>query len=174
MLSFWPGYDGLVKYGRWTFLFVALGFALLLDVFIVLNFYWTAYLTPGQRNGFLAGLAAAWIVLSVVAGTKRRGLETARTADVTENKFSEATVHYLRGNWFETETILNTLLAKNSRDVEALLLLATLYRHTKRFDEAVAVLDKLQRLEESGRWFLEIETERRFLHLAGTPASPEE
>ena len=163
MFSFYPGYDGLARHGRWTFLFIALGFALILDVFIVLNFYWTAYLTPGQRNGFLVVLVVAWIALSLTAGVKRRRIESEQTADVTENKFSEATVHYLRGNWYETEHLLLGLLMKNPRDVEALLLQATLYRHTKRYAEALAVLDKLQLLEESGRWLREIDAERRFI-----------
>ena len=160
---FWPGYDGLVRYGRWTFLFVALTFALMVNTFIVLNFYWTAYLTPTQRNGFLAALVIAWITLGLIAGAKRRKIEAEKTADTTENKFSEAAVQYLRGNWFETEQLLLGLLTKNPRDVEALLMQATLYRHTKRYAEAVAVLDKLQLLENAGRWFLEIETERRLV-----------
>ena len=167
---YWPGYDGLVRYGRWTFLFIALAFALILNTFIVLNFYWTAYLTPGQRNTFLVALVVAWIVLSVFAGMKRRRIEAEQTADATENKFSAATTQYLRGNWYETENLLLGLLAKNPRDAEALLLQATLYRHTKRYDEATAVLDKLQLLEESGRWFLEIEMERRQLAVAAPAA----
>ena len=166
MLSFWPGYDGLTRYGRWTFLFVALAFALILDAFIVLNFYWTAYLTPMHRNGFLVALVVAWIVLSLIAGTRRRCIEAEQTVNATENKFPEATIQYLRGNWYEAEHLLLSLLAKNPRDVEALLMQATLYRHTKRYAEAVAVLDKLQLLENSGRWFLEIETERRLIDAA--------
>jgi hypothetical protein len=160
---YWPGYDGLARYGRWTFLFVSLVFALLLDAFIVLNFYWTAYLTPWQRNGCLVVLFFAWLALSLTAGAKRRAIETVQTADTTENKFSEATVQYLRGNWYETETVLIGLLAKNPRDIEAMLMQATLYRHTKRYDEAQAVLDKLQLLEGAGRWSLEIETERHLI-----------
>ena len=163
---FWPGYDGLARHGRWTFLFVALAFALILDAFIVLNFYWTAYLTPMQRNGFLIVLAVAWLALSLIAGAKRRAIETEQTADVTENKFSEATVQYLRGNWYETEHLLLGLLAKNPRDVEALMMLATLYRRTKRYAEAVGGLDKLQLLENSDRWFFEIEMERRLIAVA--------
>jgi len=160
---FWPGYDGLARYGRWTFLFVAMAFALILDAFIVLNFYWTVRLTPAQRNGFLVVLAVAWIILSLIAGVRRRAIETEQAADATENKFAEATIQYLRGNWYETEHLLLGLLAKNPRDIEALLMQATLYRHTKRYAEAVVVLDKLQLLENSGRWFLEIETERRLI-----------
>ena len=169
MLSFWPGYDGLTRYGRWTFLFVALAFAFILNLFIVLNFYWTAYLTPTQRNGLLATLAVAWITLGLIAGVKRRSIENEQTADEKENKFPEATIQYLRGNWYETEQILLTLLAKNPRDVESLLMQATLYRHTKRYAEATAVLDKLQLLEDASRWFIEIETERRLIAADGKP-----
>ena len=163
MTSLWPGYDGLTRYGRWTFLFVALAFAMIVDAFIVLNFYWTAFLTPMQRNGFLVVLVVAWFVLSLIAGAKRRAIETEQTADVTENKFSEATIQYLRGNWYEAEHLLLGLLAKNPRDAEALLMQATLCRHTKRYDETASILDKLQLLEDSRPWLLEIENERRYL-----------
>ena len=159
---FWPGYDGLMRHGRWTFLFIALAFALMLNAFIVLNFYWTAFLTPGQRNGFLGALVVAWFVLSLLAGKKRCAIEAVQTADVKENKFSEANVQYLRGNWYEAEHLLLGLLTKNPRDAEALLMQATLYRHTKRYDEAAAALDKLQLLEDARSWGLEIEAERRY------------
>ena len=168
MHSFWPGYDGLTRYGRWTFLFIALAFAMVLNAFIVLNFYWTNWLTPGQRNGFLVALVVAWIVLRLAAGAKRRVIEAEQTADATENKFSVARDQYLRGNWYEAEHLLLGLLAKNPRDVEALLLQATLYRRTERSDEATAVLDRLQLIEDSDCWFLEIEMERRLIKELGT------
>ncbi len=174
MLSFWPGYDGLARYGRWTFLIVALAFALVLDLFIVLNFYWTAFLTPMQRNGFLGGLVVVWIVLGLVAGTKRRHLEDERNSDASGNKFGEAVKSYLQGHWLETETALAALLKSNPRDIEATLLKATLYRHTQRFAEAVAVLDQLSGMEESGRWFVEIETEKRLIREALQPPDIEE
>jgi len=47
--------------------------------------------------------------------------------------------------------------------LDALLLLATLYRHTRRCDEAAKQLDRLDRLDEAVKWRWEIEHERELL-----------
>jgi cytochrome c-type biogenesis protein CcmH/NrfG len=69
----------------------------------------------------------------------------------------------LRGNWFETECVLAGLLRRDLRDVDARMMLATLYRHTGRIDEAVEELDRLERIDEAAKWALEIARERRWL-----------
>jgi hypothetical protein len=38
-----------------------------------------------------------------------------------------------------------------------------MYRHEKRYEEALLVLDKLQLLQNSRHWFAEIETERTLI-----------
>jgi cytochrome c-type biogenesis protein CcmH/NrfG len=42
-------------------------------------------------------------------------------------------------------------------------MLATLYRHTRRYDEAAKQLDRLDRLDEAVKWRWEIERERELL-----------
>jgi hypothetical protein len=53
-------------------------------------------------------------------------------------------------------------------------MLATLLRHTSRFDEATKQLNRLQRLEGCEKWALEIGREREWLRAARseTAASP--
>jgi len=46
---------------------------------------------------------------------------------------------------------------------QMLLLQATMYRHTERYEEAQLVLDKLQLLQDSRYWYAEIETEKALL-----------
>jgi hypothetical protein len=163
MFSFWPGYYGIVRHGRWSFLVIALIFALFLDTFLVVNFYWTALITLGQRNILLGLFLAVWVGLFVAAMITFRSIETASKQDEEDLVFREAVFLYLRGDWLGTESLLLPQLKKNPRDIEMLLLLATLYRRTERYPEASAVLDKLGLLENTYCWFLEIETERRFI-----------
>jgi hypothetical protein len=77
-----------------------------------------------------------------------------------EEKFKEVLTHYLRGNWYEVEMFIIPRLKYNPTDIETLLLQATLYRHTERYSEALQILDKLQLLNGSNKWFTEIESER--------------
>ncbi|MGL4594731.1 MAG: tetratricopeptide repeat protein [Thermoguttaceae bacterium] len=160
----WPGFRGMVRHGRWSFLGIAVLFALFVDTFLILEFYWTAQITPIQRNMILFGLLVAWIVLSILAGLIGRMYDVAEQIDQGDEKYRLALSHYLRGNWFETESILLPLLKKNPRDVEILLFLATLYRHTMRLEEAEKMLERLDLLEPSRRWILEMEREKHLIN----------
>ncbi|MBN2291823.1 MAG: hypothetical protein JXM70_05325 [Pirellulales bacterium] len=71
--------------------------------------------------------------------------------------------YYLQKNWFEAERVFRRLLRRNNRDMEARLMLAGLLRHTERFEEAKVQLDRLQRIEGSQKWDLEIRQEQRLL-----------
>ncbi|MDR2756688.1 MAG: tetratricopeptide repeat protein [Planctomycetaceae bacterium] len=173
MLSFWPGYRGIVQYGHWTFLVIALLFALFLDVLLVANFYWTAMITTGQRNLLLIIFFAVWFGLFTVAALRSQFLNAMLKTDNKETTFREAILFYLRGDWFGTESLLLQVLKKNPRDVEVLLLLATLYRHTQRYEEALEMLNKLSLFENAGHWFLETETERKLIAEESAPKSPE-
>src|SRR5690606_14428372 len=77
--------------------------------------------------------------------------------------FQQALDDYLRGDWLAAETGFVRLVAANRRDADALLMLATLYRHTRRHDEAHETLRRLERLEAAEKWRLEIETEKQRL-----------
>lgn len=166
MFSFWPGYRGLAQYGLWSQLAVSLLFALFLDAFLVSCFFWTDVVSATRFKFLVPGLLMAWSLLMIVAGLGRKRFEALLAADEKDETFRKATVHYLRGNWFETESILIPALKKNPRDIEAMLLLATLYRHTKRYSEALVVLRQLEHFDGAGRWFLEIHEEHRLIRTA--------
>jgi thioredoxin-like negative regulator of GroEL len=82
--------------------------------------------------------------------------------------FPEALEHYLRGDYYQAEQVLDGLLRQNMRDLDARLMLATLFRRAGRFEEATRQLDTLVRFEGAGKWELEIRGERR--RLAGAKA----
>lgn len=169
LLRLWPGFHGLVRYGRWSFLAVALTFALVLDLLLVLNFFWTSYISVLQRNILFGALLVVWVTLGAIASQMERHLEALKHADAQSDGFREALLQYLRGNWFEAQCCLNALLQRNGRDVESLLMLATLQRHTLHHEEARQTLQKLEILEEADRWFVEIETEKQLLNQSFAP-----
>ncbi len=166
----WPGLPLVWKRGAWSALGLALGFAVLVNFALVASLVWTDLLPVAVREGAWLAVLAVWIGAAVVAwrqDVKDHG--GAETAD-REDSFSDAIEHYLRGNWFETECVLAGLLRRDPRDVDAGLMLATLYRHTGRIDEAVHELDRLERIDEAAKWALEIARERRWL--ATSPQAP--
>ena len=155
-----------MQYGHRFFLAIALLFALLVNVFLIANFYWTAYITTGQRNLLLIFLACAWIVLTLVASFWKHWLDSAVQSGLLDETFQQTIAHYLRGDWFAAEAQMLPYLKKYPKDAEMLLLQATMYRHTERYEEALLVLDKLQLLQDSRYWYAEIETERTLINNA--------
>jgi hypothetical protein len=82
-------------------------------------------------------------------------------AHYNDELFARAQAEYLRGQWFEAESLLLRLLREEPSDAEGRLLLATLYRHTRRPDLAQTQLDRLERMPEGARWRWEIVQERK-------------
>ena len=81
-------------------------------------------------------------------------------AEQREQMFRESQHSYLRGDWVETEQKLLKLLKQDAKDIESRLMLATLWRHQGRSDEALRQLDRLERLEAASEWKYEIAIER--------------
>ncbi|EAQ79856.1 hypothetical protein DSM3645_21989 [Blastopirellula marina DSM 3645] len=80
-----------------------------------------------------------------------------------EALFHAAQNEYLQGQWHQAEATLLRLLTRDPRDAEARLMLATLYRHTQQYDAALDAIAKLIKLDAAGRWWSEIQRERRLL-----------
>ncbi len=74
----------------------------------------------------------------------------------------------MKGDYYQAEHVLEGLLRRNVRDLDARLMLATLLRHTGRLDEATRQLDTLARFEGAGKWELEMRQERELLAEATT------
>jgi hypothetical protein len=164
-MFFLPGYRGIVKYGHPSFLVIALVFAFILDLFLVVNFYWTDQITIAQRNIMLICIIVVWFILSSFSHFRLRQFDLISTG-MQDEKFKEVLIHYLRGNWYEVEMFIIPRLKYNPNDIETLLLQATLYRHTERYAEALQILDKLQLLNGANKWFVEIENEKKLINEA--------
>lgn len=159
IICLWPGLPRLWIRGDWAALAIAVAFGAALNLVLVSSFVWPELL---PRSFNLIG----WLVLGTVwlasVFQACRSLPHLREPPRVDDRglFIQAQAEYLKGHWFEAETLLRQLLRYCSRDVDALLMLATLYRRTQRYDEAAKQLDRLDRLDEARKWRWEIAQER--------------
>ena len=170
----WPGLPQLWYRGLFMGLVLATGFAILLNLLLLASFVWIELLeTWHLQLGWLA-IGSMWMVSAFLSAWYGVGETAASEAASAEGLFREALNEYLQRSWFEAERILGRLLRRYPRDVEARLLLATLLRNARRYDEALDELARLELLRDAQRWSLEIAGERQLIaegqaaHAAGS------
>ncbi len=177
LLCCWPGLPGLWYRGRWSSLILAVAFAVLLNLAIVASFIWTGIFDDD------AFPSMAWPVLLLVwfasTVTARRNLPDVMSltkdesfqladkdaAEAVDALFIEARREYLKGHWNEAQSLLQRQLKRYPRDIESGLMLATLFRHTRQFDEAVFQLNQIEKYDPAINWKHEIARERELLRL---------
>jgi hypothetical protein len=163
MTYLWPGLAQLWTYGSWAGLALAVGTAVGLDLLLLVSFGWSELIGPSLRNTLWAAYGGFWIVSAIWSAKQCRHRVAAANPDPKQDVFAEALNYYLKGDYYQTEQLLEGLLKRNLRDVDARLMLATLMRHAGRFDEAKQQLDTLARFEGAGKWQWEIGRERELL-----------
>jgi len=163
----------LWRRGSWSALGLALGFAALVNLTLVAGVVWPELFPEALRKGSWAALVVVWVGSVVVARWREGDATAADRQPEADDPYRQATQYYLQGSWFEAECALAGLLRRNPRDVDAALMLATLYRHAGRLDDAARQLAQLERFDEAAKWALEIDRERRWLAAAqDQPAAP--
>ena len=171
MTHLWPGLSQLWAYGSWPGLALALVFAGILNGLMFVSFGWSELIDPGLRNITWGGFGISRVIAAFWSARRCRRIMAAEMLDPKEDPFGKAIDHYLQGDYPQTEQILESLLRRNARDLEARLMLATLcgawIGPRKRFDN----LSMLERLEGAGRWELEMQQERELLAEATTRTS---
>ena len=162
----WPGLPELWYRGQWFGLFLAVFATLLVNVLLASTLVWTEWLPGSTRLTLTAMLALTWG--AGIYGSRKQARLAARRQSVGagEDLFQQAQNEYLKGNWFESEAVIHKLLRSDARDVDAHLMLATLFRHTGRLEESDAQLRRLALFDDAAKWTMEIERERHLLELA--------
>jgi hypothetical protein len=160
-LYLWPGLPQLWVRGNWSGLLLALGCAALLNVLVAASFVWHQLLDSSLLTFGWVALGLIWVGSPLFGAGDARPTETVPAAG--EDLFRQAQGEYLRGNWYEAEGLLARQLRRQPGDVESRLLLATLLRHIKRYDEAHRELAHLEKLEGAVPWTTEIAAERHWL-----------
>ena len=113
---------------------------------------------------------AAWNNFATLRETNATGI----AADNEPDLFLRAQTEYLCGHWFEAELILKQCLEAELHDTEARLMLATLFRHTRRLHEASQQLLLLERQDVADNWRPEIEHEQQLVKSLIEEADAEE
>lgn len=168
LMALWPGLPPLWVRGCWRGMCQAVGFSILLQLTILTTVIWPESLTLVSRVVVWFCAVGFWSVFAApefgqaMAGWSR-GF---RAAAAQEPLFHEAQREYLRGNWHRAEKLVRRLLDSDRADLEARLLLATLYRRVGRLEAAGQELDRVTGLPGARRWAWELSGERRRLHEA--------
>jgi hypothetical protein len=159
----WPGLPRAWFEGAWSGLAMAFLFGLLVNFLALTSFVWIELL-PARIVWLGWVLAVAFWAAGALFLSRRGGVvEMAADAAAHDDLFRRGLGEYLKGAWFEAESLFTQLVDGDPRDVEARLMLATLLRHTSRPAEAQRQLDELDRLERAQKWRAEIEHERLWL-----------
>jgi hypothetical protein len=161
----WPGLPQIWLRGEVSALGLSIGFSALLNLAVLATWGWTELLSTPLLLVAWAGVALIWLVSLVGGLVQMPRLCGLSSNDSAGDLFRAAQGEYLRGNWFEAELHLNQLLAVNSSDVDARLLLATLLRRLGQPKEALEQLDRLAKTEGSEKWQLEIARQQQLLAL---------
>lgn len=156
---FWPGLPELWWRGRLSGLPAAIVFAIALNLLMATWFLYPQWMSSGLVSmGFWTGLLA-WGFYVAKGFRELPQLIAPRSISEEPDRFPEARIAYLRGNWVEAERLLTGVLAIEPRDPPALLLLAGVYRHTDRLEAAEVLLHEIAKLEITDTWLIELEAE---------------
>ncbi len=196
LLCGWPGLAQLWLRGSYPALIFAIGFSILLNVTVVSSFLWPSLLgnffpAVAWPTLLLAWLASAVISLRMVeqlAGPPKMSSEQERNnfsdkkigfsahdepsvenRELSHTLFNRAQHEYLMGHWAEAESLLKHRLDQTERDIEARLLLATMFRHTERFDDATHQLTQMEKFDDAVHWSFEIARERQLIERDRAP-----
>ena len=171
MMCGWPGLSGLWYRGQMSSLLVAIGFSILLNLSLVSSFLWPwslgeTFPAVAWPMIFLIWGTSAWVayhrltdVMAVPSSEKVADPERPDTL------FIQAQREYLGGHWEEAESLLQRRIENAPRDVEARLLLATLFRHTRRLSLARDQLIEMQKYDEAVEWVFETDREKQLVEL---------
>jgi len=162
--SLWPGFVRAWVQGRWEGLVLAAAFAAALNSAFVTTFVWRQEPAAGGTTAAIAWVLVLgfWAYGIVWLRHDLPGLSSVHGSEANpehEALFCEAQHKYLKGHWLEAETLVARLLGKRPADIESRLLLASIQRRSKRWNEARKTLVELQEAPAAGKWLLEIETE---------------
>lgn len=163
-ICLWPGLARLWLRGEWRGLLSAILFAACLNLTLVTTFVWKDLVGSDFPKFVWPAIGVVWLVSAWRSFWSLPKLSSPDfDASVTEDLFLQAQREYLIGPGPEAESLLLRILRIDPEDVDARLMLATLYRHTRRLDEALGQLKMLERQPRSGKWYSELRREHQLL-----------
>jgi hypothetical protein len=164
LASLWPGLPQAWKLGSLRGLALAVAFAAGLNLALVCSLVWPRWPIASLPAGSAALVACVWVLGLWIVGLRWTALGWSRLCPPPKKNdpqlddwFREAQHEYLKGHWIAAETLLVRLLARQPADAEARLLLASVQRRNKHWQQARQTLIELQPV--ALRWQGEIAAE---------------
>jgi tetratricopeptide (TPR) repeat protein len=159
-MALWPGLPSLWTRGEIFALAIATLFSVVLNLALLATFYWTDWLPTYLLRSMWLGIALVCGWSFIQSFFRPIHVYSPPPSLECDKLLGLAHVDYLRGQYLEAEASLHKILAAGHEDVEAALLLASIFRRTGRFRQALACLEKLERLDRSRKWYIEISKEK--------------
>ena len=162
VICLWPGLPGAWLRGQVPQLAWAVAWGWASSMLLLATFVWPYWFSPIVNRLLWFTFIVAWCCLVAWEHWRFRGWFTLVKPQATE-AFSAAQAEYLKGNWFAAEAGLLAILHEKSDDADALLLLVSVLRRTRRWQPASRRLQQLELLDAAAKWHHEIARERRLL-----------
>lgn len=163
LLSCWPGLPRLWICGDGWSLVGAVVFGVVLNLLLVSGWLRPQWIPPAAVLMAWMAVLGFWVVSVIQCWRQWEERFPSLGSVADRGLFLRAQSEYLQGHWFEAEAACQQMLQQSQRDVEARLLLATLYRHTNRHDAAVMELERIEQIDGGEKWRSEISAERRLI-----------
>jgi cytochrome c-type biogenesis protein CcmH/NrfG len=96
-------------------------------------------------------------------------LRNSSSAHNQQDLFIRAQAEYLKGHWVEAQSLLEQLLRDDPEDVESHLLLASVFRRSRRIELARKQLHRLGGFPGRAKWQFEIQRELDLLQQRVAP-----
>lgn len=160
---FWPGLAHAWWRGSLRGLFAAICFGWGLCALMLATFVWPNWFASWIVSLCWLAMLVFWGIETVRSHWQLGRLRSDAGPLAGDDRFERAQHAYLRGDWFEAESLLHAILAQAPRDAEAQLLLAGVLRHSGRYTAAQRRLSQLELLDTSARWTFEILREKKLL-----------
>jgi cytochrome c-type biogenesis protein CcmH/NrfG len=156
-LTFWPGLAQIWAGQEVLGLFLALFFALTVNLFIVARWIWVEAFAPGSVD-FLAALALfSWLLSLAYTFWWVALCHPDRHRQEIERLFREAHEAYLQGRWTEAIRRIERVLARDETDSDALMQLGSIYLRTQEKSLARHAFVQCLESRDGSKWRWEIQ-----------------
>ena len=163
-IALWPGLPELWFRGEWQALAISIIFAVSFNMAILGTFVWPLWFESWMIRSLWCSIIFA-SGFSFVQANKRWAKTTGipRSDGNSNERFIEAQRQYLHGNYFEAEALIQKILADGHEDIEAVLLLVSILRRTRRCQQALQWIERIKLCEKASAWIRELQVEKQLV-----------
>ncbi len=157
LLSFWPGLPQVWSGQEALGLFLAILFAVVLNLTLVSRFVWTDLFGPTLASFFGFAAALTWLASLIYTLWWLWRCHPERHRTEIDRLYREALEAYLSGRWNDARHRWEQILAMDDTDADAFMQLGVLYVRTGQDNSARRAFRQCLELDAGGKWRWEIE-----------------